>query len=91
MTSASHIQEFMYGSTEDPNLEQSGILKSKISFLFKENRGQSSYNLENIAKTLWGVWVMANEIEEIKELDINPLLVYNDERKDVAVDIKIII
>lgn len=67
------------------------ILKSKISFLFRKTRGQYSYNLENIAQILWKVWIMANEIKELKELDINPLLVYNDGREDVAVDVKMII
>jgi succinyl-CoA synthetase beta subunit len=67
------------------------ILKSKIGFLFGKTRGQNSYNLENIAEILWKIWIMVNEVEEIKELDINPLLVYNDGKDDIAVDIKVII
>ncbi len=67
------------------------LLKSKIGFIFRKTRGQYSYNLENIAEILWKIWIMANEVEEIKELDINPLLVYNNGKDDTAVDIKIII
>jgi acetyltransferase len=67
------------------------VLKSKISFLFRKTRGQYSYDLENFAQILWKVWALASEIEEIKELDINPLLIYNDGKEGVAVDVKIII
>jgi len=67
------------------------LLKSKIGFIFRKTRGQYSYNLENIAEILWKIWIMANEVGEIKELDINPLLVYNNGKDDTAVDIKIII
>ena len=67
------------------------ILKSRIGFLFKKTRGQKSYNLENIAEILWKIWIMSNEVAEIKELDINPLLVYNNGKDDTAVDIKVII
>ncbi len=65
--------------------------KSRISFLFKKTRGQDSFSVENVARILWNVWMLANEVDEIKELDINPLLVYNDEKRDTAVDVKIII
>lgn len=67
------------------------ILKSPIKFLFEENRGQKAYNLEKFSKIIQKLSLLAQEAEEIKELDINPLLVYNDERKALAVDIKILI
>lgn len=67
------------------------LSKSKISFLFAKTRGQQAFDLDNISQILWKIWLLANEIKEIKELDINPLLVYNDGRKDTAVDVKIII
>lgn len=65
--------------------------ESKIKFLFEATRGQEPHNQEEIAGILWGVSVLAREISEISELDINPLLVYNDGKEAVAVDVKIII
>jgi acetyltransferase len=67
------------------------IEKSPISFLFKKQRGQNPYNLDDIAKIISKVCLLAEEIKEIKELDINPLLIYNDERPSLAVDVKVII
>lgn len=75
------------------NLEEikESLVKSKIGFLFKETRGQKVYNLEEIAEILLGMSFLAQEVMEIKELDVNPLLIYNDSKKAVAIDIKIII
>ena len=75
------------------NLEEikNSLQKSKIKFLFEETRGQKSYDLDEMAKMLLGVSNLAQEIAEIKELDINPVLIYNDGRSAVAVDVKIII
>ncbi|MDO8529289.1 MAG: acetate--CoA ligase family protein, partial [bacterium] len=67
------------------------ILKSPIKFLFEESRGQKAHNLENFSGILKRLSVLAQEVQEIKELDINPLLIYNDGKKSLAVDIKIII
>lgn len=67
------------------------LVKSKIGFLFKETRGKRPLNIREIAKTLERVGVLAQENPKIKEFDINPLLVYNDGREAVAVDVKIII
>lgn len=65
--------------------------KSKLSFLFKGTRGQRPYDLEEMAKNLFNLAALAREAEAIKELDVNPLLIYNDKRKAAAVDVKIII
>lgn len=67
------------------------LVKSKIGFLFKETRGKEPLDIRKIAKILERVGVLAQENPEIKEFDINPLLVYNDGREAVAVDVKIII
>lgn len=67
------------------------LLESPIKFLFQENRGQSAYNLEEICDILSKLSLLAQEIGEIKEFDINPLLFYNDGREALAVDVKIII
>ncbi len=74
------------------NLSQieDSLRQGKLNFLFQETRGQKKYNLEEMTQILLGVSFISTEIPEIKEFDINPLIMYND-RKAVAVDIKIII
>lgn len=67
------------------------LLQGKLKFLFEETRGQKPYNLDELAGILQGIAHLAQEISEIKELDINPLLVYNDGKEAMAVDVKIII
>lgn len=67
------------------------VSKSPIKFLFQENRGQKPYNLEEISQILFNFSLLAAENPEIKELDINPLLIYNDNSPALAVDVKIII
>ncbi|MFH0969110.1 MAG: acetate--CoA ligase family protein [Patescibacteria group bacterium] len=67
------------------------ILKSPIRFLFQGNRGQNPYNLEEISEILLKLSMLAGEIGGIKEFDINPMLIYNDNNPAIAVDVKIII
>ena len=67
------------------------LRESKIRFLFEKTRGQESYNIKEMAKILSGLVRLAEESPEIQELDINPLLVYNDGKEAMAVDVKIII
>jgi acetate---CoA ligase (ADP-forming) len=67
------------------------LLASKIKFLFAETRGQMPYDIDEMTKILLGLSELALELEEIKELDINPLLIYNDGKSAVAVDVKMII
>lgn len=64
---------------------------SKIKFLFEETRGQKPYNAEEMTQFLSGIGKLSEEISEIKEFDINPLLIYNDGKKAVVVDVKILI
>jgi hypothetical protein len=82
--------DFLISPLDSKEIEKS-IKESKIKFLFEATRGQKPYNLEEMAGILWGVNQLAREVQEIKELDINPLLVYNDGKEGVAVDVKIII
>lgn len=67
------------------------IMESPIRFLFQESRGQNAYNLQEICDILFKLSLLAQEIEEIKEFDINPLLIYNNNQEAIAVDVKIII
>jgi len=70
---------------------KNSLLQSKIKFLFEETRGQKAHNIDEMAQMLLGVSRLAQEISDIKELDINPVLIYNDGKSAVAVDVKIII
>jgi len=70
---------------------EGSLLKGKLNFLFKETRGQKAYDAEEISRIFLGISDLGHEIKEIKELDVNPLLVYNDGKRSVAVDVKIII
>jgi len=67
------------------------ILASPIAFLFKKTRGKKISDVGEFVKIISGLLQLAEENPEIKELDINPLFVYNDKRKFLAADIKIII
>lgn len=67
------------------------LANSQIKFLFQETRGQKPYDLAELADLLAKMTRLATELPEIKELDINPLLVYNNGSAAVAVDVKIII
>lgn len=67
------------------------LKSSKIKFLFEETRGQKPYDIKELAGIISGIAQLATEIEEIREFDINPLLIYNDGKEAVAVDVKIII
>jgi succinyl-CoA synthetase beta subunit len=67
------------------------IRKSKIKFLFEETRGQAPCDIREFAEILFGLSQLAREAEGIQELDINPLFIYNNGKKTVAVDVKIII
>lgn len=69
---------------------KNNLYGGKIGFLFGETRGQKVYNIDEIAKIIFGMSQFALENEEISELDINPLLIYNDGSAAFAVDIKII-
>ncbi|MFA5993711.1 MAG: acetate--CoA ligase family protein [Parcubacteria group bacterium] len=70
---------------------RAAIIQSKIKFLFEETRGQAPYDIQELAEILFGLAQLAREIEEVAELDINPLFIYNNNKKAVAVDVKIII
>ena len=67
------------------------LIKSRLGFLFRETRRQKPYNINELAKIISKLMVLARENGEIKALDINPLLVYNNGKEARAVDVKIII
>ena len=67
------------------------LVNCKIGFLFGETRGQKPFNLEELAEIIRSLMLIAHDLGSISELDINPLLIYNNGRIAKAVDIKIII
>jgi len=78
-----------------PNLSLEEILenikKSRIKFLFEKTRGQNPHNIEEVGLILKGLLDFSQECQNVKEVDINPLIIYNNDQKGVAVDIKIVI
>ncbi len=70
---------------------EESLKKGKLGFLFSGARGQKSYNIEELAKILEGIILLAAEVPEVREFDINPIIMYNDGNNTLAVDVKIMI
>ena len=66
------------------------IMKSKINFLFKETRGKVIGDIDEFIEVLFNFSRLVMDNEEIKEIDINPLLITKDGGFE-AVDVKIIL
>ena len=72
--------------------EIKNILRSgSIGFLFSGARSIEKYNIDSIAHIIYNIALIGIENPQISGIDINPLLVYNDDTKDIAVDFKILI
>lgn len=67
------------------------LLQGKSGFLFRETRGKIACDLEEIAQIVFNLQALALEVEQIKELDINPLISSGKDKNSLAVDVKIII
>ncbi len=70
---------------------EKSLQEGKLGFLFQETRGQKKYDLTELVKIILALSEFSREAEEVKEFDINPLLVYNNHNEAIAVDVKIII
>lgn len=66
------------------------ILKGRLSFLFEGVRGQAAYNADEFADIISGLMDFTLENTQLKEFDINPMFIYNDGRRALAADVKII-
>lgn len=84
------LAEFLVPPLSVEEIKKS-LAQGKLGFLFKETRGQKPYNSDEIVDILMKISQLTQEIDEIKEFDVNPLLIYNDNKKAVAVDVKIIL
>lgn len=82
--------EFLVGQTSLPEIKDR-LKNGKLKFLFDGWRGQKPHDLEEIAKIILQLSLLSWECPEISELDINPLLAYNDGTKAIVVDVKIIL
>ncbi|MBU2028928.1 acetate--CoA ligase family protein [Patescibacteria group bacterium] len=67
------------------------LLNGKSEFLFKETRGKIACDLEEVAQIIFKLQALALEVDQIKELDINPLISLGKNKNSLAVDVKIII
>ena len=67
------------------------LLSGKLSFLFSGARGQKPYNADEIAEIVLALQSLALKNPQISEIDINPLLVYNNSQSANAVDMKIVL
>ena len=70
---------------------EDSLKNGKLGFLFSGTRGQKNYDVEELARILQGIIFLALETPEILEFDINPVIIYNDKKKALAVDVKIVI
>jgi acetyltransferase len=67
------------------------LLSSRLSFLFESTRGQAPYPVDQVVQVVLCVGALALEASDVQELDINPLVIYNDGRDPVALDIKVLL
>jgi acetyltransferase len=70
---------------------EKSLREGKLSFLFRETRGQKVYDLPELAQIICALGEFSQEVDSVTEFDINPLLVYNNGNEAVAVDVKVII
>jgi acetate---CoA ligase (ADP-forming) len=66
------------------------LKESKVGFLFNGTRGQT-YPASKVAMIIRNLANLSLAEKEIVSLDINPLLIYNDGREPLAVDVKVMI
>jgi len=82
------VDFFVAPLSEEEVIEK--LKTGKIGFLFKQTRGQDPCSAKEVSKIIISIMQMAQEVDVLKEFDINPLILYSDGRKAIAVDVKII-
>ncbi len=71
---------------------ESSLREGKLGFLFRETRGQKAYDVAELARIICDLGDFSQEVDDVSEFDINPLLIYNkDGSVAIAVDVKVII
>ncbi len=66
------------------------MITGKLSFLFVGERGQRPYNISDVVDIVMALQNVSMKNKTIKEIDINPLLIYNNGTNPNAVDMKIV-
>lgn len=61
----------------------------KIYPILRGFRGEKGYNMDEIAKIILSLQEIALDNPEIKEIDINPILIYNNGNKHQVIDAKV--
>lgn len=84
------IADFFIPPMNEMEIEKK-LIEGKLAFLFQETRGQKPYDLEGLTRIIKGIMEFAVEAQDLKEFDINPLLLYNNGEKAIAIDVKVII
>ena len=65
------------------------ILQGKTSFLFQKTRGKIAVDIDEMIELIYNFSQMVKDLKQIKEVDINPILI--NDKMPKAVDIKILI
>lgn len=74
-----------------PEVAMAQLKKTKIYKILEGVRGQPRSDIEGVVKILVKLSQLVTKFAEIKELDINPLLVFSEKEGVAAVDVKITI
>ncbi|MFZ5982251.1 MAG: acetate--CoA ligase family protein [Patescibacteria group bacterium] len=82
--------DFVFSGASEEAI-RSALLTGPLEFMFQEFRGMKPLNLAELARILKKMSELAEELPEIKEMDINPLFGFRATGKFIAVDTKIII
>jgi acetyltransferase len=70
---------------------EKSLREGKLGFLFVQTRGQKIYNISELAQIICALGEFSEDLGDISEFDINPLLIYNNGNEATAVDVKVII
>jgi acetyl coenzyme A synthetase (ADP forming)-like protein len=68
---------------------EENLINLKISPIFKGFRGEKGYNLNEISKIILSLQEISLENPDIGEIDINPILIYNNGNKHQILDVKV--
>ncbi|MFA6193602.1 MAG: acetate--CoA ligase family protein, partial [Parcubacteria group bacterium] len=73
----------------DPKEAKNKLSELTIFPILKGFRGKKGYDLDEISKIITSVSQIASENPNIQEIDINPLVVYNNGKREKILDAKI--
>jgi acetyltransferase len=65
------------------------VEETKAYTLLRGIRGEKSSDIDSVVDTILRVSQLASDFDEINEMDINPLFVYEKGKGSLALDVKI--